>query len=167
MQKLNPNNRNTETALELLKQSAITPAAYTPSKSYLDSLSVAVTLDGKPLFFIGYADSKECNNQALALASNKDFRKIMNFIFGGVFVYGIGHFHNSCYFKLDKSYNAVAGCIQGVRDDSGMGSLEVVIATETSNDKGLAAAFALCVYDKIMRIIVPTAKPITAIEFEG
>lgn len=163
---LNFRNRNNELSLELLKQSAITPATYSPSNNYLNARSVAVTMNEKPILFIGYEDSQDCIDQAQALASNENFQKIFNYVIGDKFRYGIGFFSNADFFQHGKIYSAVVSSEQGVRDDTGMGAVEAVLCFESNNDNALALAFALCVFNDLMQIIVPTAKPITVIEFE-
>lgn len=160
-------NRKDKLTLELLKQSAITPSVYSPSKSYLQARSVAVTMNGEPILFLGYDDSQECIHQAQAIAGNDNFQKIMNYLFGDEFSYSIGFFSNAVFFQAGKNYSSIASCEQGATDDAGSGQLEAVFAIEATNGKGLASALALCVFNDLMQIIAPTAKPITQIYFKG
>lgn len=147
---------NKEIALQLLVESIITVGTYKPSKEFLSSDSIGITLNGEPILLLGYADDAESIDITDRLLDNKDFRELVEYVFGSSENLSKAAMSNSQTCP-NPEYSCITKSVQGMEEDgSGTGDLVAVLPIERA-----AFACCLCINSKIMQCFYPSAKPLS------
>lgn len=152
-------NDNEDLSLQLLKESSITVGSYAPTENMSQSRLVAIIQDNKPIIAFGYHDDEESIEIADKLLNDKDFVRIIEYIYGskdnlhrGV-VLGKEVFNDLNYDK----YSSIVSSKQGEYEDgTGKGALEAIIF-----GKEHTLAFAMCVTNSVMMIMKPKSRPLS------
>lgn len=145
-------------ALQLLKESIITPGFYNPSQEFLANDSIGIAFDGQPLLMVGYPDYEENHQIIDRLLGNKHFFDLVDYVFGS----GASLKLSKMQFKNAEvcpgaEYASLTTSEQGQAEDgSGIGDLVAVLMTER---KDFAAG--LCMNSSIMLCFYPNAKPLS------
>lgn len=147
---------NSDQALQLLKESIITPGAYRLSESFKGDSSVGIALNGKPFLLVGWHDDDESQRVTERLLINEQFAELVRYIYGDSAGLSKVIVKNSVACPSD-SYLAIAKSVQGQTED---GADEDELQAILIDDRQDFAA-GLCINNSIMMCFCPDAEPLS------
>lgn len=156
---------NADKLRELLIQSALTVGFYNPSQEFKEHNSFAITLNGEPILFVGWADCENSYKQANQLLISNEFLDIVKQQFAekilsdNALLLDFKVVKNSIL--ENKRYVCLAEKTQGeLETGESEGELTAIVTIADNH----VFAVLMAVNNEIMKIFKPNAKDIPQIK---